>query len=324
MQQRRSMKRSLFLTVAALSSLTLSGCGLAEDLGHFGFRAPLQAGGCVITGCSGHVCADGPLETTCEWREAYACYANAPCERQADGQCGWTQTPSLTACLGGPVTDAGLGTVVDAGVDQDGGAAPCVRGGCSGQLCGETAQSTTCEWHEAYVCYQQATCERQADGQCAFTQDLALTSCLDALAPDAGTDLDGGAAPCFVGGCSGQLCADEPLISTCEWTPAYACYAGESCERQADGQCGWTPSASLLACLAAAQVPEEGTDSGGCFRTGCSAHVCSDEEVITTCEWTPAYACFAKANCERQADGLCGFTHTTASLNCFAAASVEE
>ena len=60
-----------------------------------------DATACVRTGCSGQVCADGDVVTTCEWREEYACYASASCERQADGACGWTETPELAACLGG-------------------------------------------------------------------------------------------------------------------------------------------------------------------------------------------------------------------------------
>ena len=59
---------------------------------------------CLVSGCSNTVCADtevGPQITTCEWREEYACYQNAKCERQDDGQCGWTQTTELQACLGG-------------------------------------------------------------------------------------------------------------------------------------------------------------------------------------------------------------------------------
>ena len=64
--------------------------------------APLpDATACVRTGCSGQVCADSDVVTTCEWREEYACYASASCERQADGACGWTETPELAACLGG-------------------------------------------------------------------------------------------------------------------------------------------------------------------------------------------------------------------------------
>jgi len=32
--------------------------------------------------------------------------------------------------------------------------------------------------------------------------------------------------------------------------PEYACYADATCERQADGACGWTEDAVLAACLA--------------------------------------------------------------------------
>ena len=56
---------------------------------------------------------------------------------------------------------------------------------------------------------------------------------------------------CFVGGCSAQICSDqEGVISTCEFRPEYACYQQASCERQADGECGWTQTPALQACLA--------------------------------------------------------------------------
>lgn len=55
---------------------------------------------CQVTGCSGQICADQDVITTCEARKEYACYETATCERQADGQCGWTETPELQACLG--------------------------------------------------------------------------------------------------------------------------------------------------------------------------------------------------------------------------------
>jgi len=55
---------------------------------------------------------------------------------------------------------------------------------------------------------------------------------------------------CFVGGCSGQICSDrEGVVSTCEWREEYACYQQATCERQADGACGWTSTAELDACL---------------------------------------------------------------------------
>lgn len=58
---------------------------------------------------------------------------------------------------------------------------------------------------------------------------------------------------CYVGGCSGQLCTDDPeAISTCEWLEEYACYREATCERQIDGQCGWTQTDTLVECLATA------------------------------------------------------------------------
>ncbi len=57
-------------------------------------------------------------------------------------------------------------------------------------------------------------------------------------------------SPCYVGGCSGQLCTDSPdIASTCEWRESYACYQNTTCERQVSGQCGWTETAELKACL---------------------------------------------------------------------------
>ena len=59
-------------------------------------------GPCKPTGCSGIVCSDEEVMTTCEYRPEYACYETATCTRQADGKCGWTQTPELQACLDNP------------------------------------------------------------------------------------------------------------------------------------------------------------------------------------------------------------------------------
>lgn len=60
------------------------------------------------------------------------------------------------------------------------------------------------------------------------------------------------AAACFVGGCSGQICSDQKdAVSTCEYSELYACYKQSfaRCERQANGQCGWTETPELASCL---------------------------------------------------------------------------
>lgn len=54
---------------------------------------------------------------------------------------------------------------------------------------------------------------------------------------------------CHVGGCSSQLCGDEPEGSTCEWIPEYECYRSATCERQDDGACGWTETPDLEDCV---------------------------------------------------------------------------
>jgi hypothetical protein len=64
-----------------------------------GEAEPPVASGCRPTGCSGQVCADEDVITTCEFRPEYACYRDATCERQADGRCGWTMTTELRSCL---------------------------------------------------------------------------------------------------------------------------------------------------------------------------------------------------------------------------------
>jgi hypothetical protein len=58
---------------------------------------------CYVGGCSGQFCSDQEgLISTCEWRDEYACYDTATCERQPDGLCGWTPTAELDACLADP------------------------------------------------------------------------------------------------------------------------------------------------------------------------------------------------------------------------------
>lgn len=63
---------------------------------------PTPLGACYKGGCSGQLCSDTPdMVSTCEYREEYACYQTASCERQSNGQCGWTETNALKMCLSG-------------------------------------------------------------------------------------------------------------------------------------------------------------------------------------------------------------------------------
>ncbi len=71
-------------------------------------KGPEATGGCVVGGCSGQLCisaeeaAQGGGISTCEFREEYACYQDAVCEKQATSSCGWTMDAKLTQCLQSP------------------------------------------------------------------------------------------------------------------------------------------------------------------------------------------------------------------------------
>ena len=66
-------------------------------------RAP-EPSACVRSGCGGELCVEpgSELASICIARPEHACYANATCERQPDGRCGWTMTRELAACLRNP------------------------------------------------------------------------------------------------------------------------------------------------------------------------------------------------------------------------------
>jgi eight-cysteine-cluster-containing protein len=114
------------------------------------------------------------------------------------------------------------------------------------------AATPRCEgvWHPA-----------EAEFGCAPGYEMAYNqdgSCKRCKAAQAGCKRD---ADCMRTGCSGQICASEPLATTCEWREEYACYR-ESFAQCAciNGSCGWAPNPELLQCVSQAQA---GTSSTG-------------------------------------------------------------
>jgi hypothetical protein len=183
---------------------------------------------CVVTGCSGQICADEDVASTCEWLDEYACYQDhGICERDAEGTCGWRPTAELAACL-------------DDGPEPD----PCVVTGCSNQLCAEEETPSTCEWTDEYACYQDhGICERDAAGVCGWRQTEELLACIeDPRTPAEGpcvrnagdactTDAD-----CTAGGCGGELCYN-PAVS--EGASDCDCVAPPASCGCVAGQCAW-------------------------------------------------------------------------------------
>lgn len=66
-------------------------------------------------------------------------------------------------------------------------------------------------------------------------------------------------------------------------------------------------------------LPTQAATQATCKRSGCSGQLCVDidaDDVITTCEYRPEYSCYQEAPCEKQPNGSCGFTPSTALTQC--------
>ena len=88
--------------------------------------------------------------------------------------CSGSSSPSPSSPLPPPSSE-GSGS---AEPTQQAGA--CIKTGCGGTVCADPGNDmmTTCEFKPEHACYRTATCEKQADGKCAWTQSPQLTSCL--------------------------------------------------------------------------------------------------------------------------------------------------
>lgn len=266
---------------------------------------------CVISGCNGELCLDRAAAadiggTICLAKPEYACYRSAECKVQSDGKCGWTQTQELTSCLAQHATVCWNRV----GEENEGNAKRYYwPNGCKGalisaeQACTQATVPLTATEVTGYLAwvaagrhvpqgcdpghrptptptppagchYQQVQC---IQAPCDPVLVCPTTSCRNlwwfdtthrtctqksfcgvymyeglrtfAEKADCEAALTDGNRPCVVTGCSGQICADQQLMSTCEYRPEYACYQQATCARQANGQCGWTQTDTLRACL---------------------------------------------------------------------------
>ncbi|MCA9582641.1 MAG: hypothetical protein KC416_12660 [Myxococcales bacterium] len=153
---------------------------------------------------------------------------------------------------------------------------------CEGADCGKTFGSQS-ECEQAYgQCFETDPCDAQDAGgtgpcqaivgyvwdgkSCTSSSGCTCTGkdC-DSIYQDAASceaahsQCNQGGGTCAVGGCSGQLCYDPATgsgISTCEWRPEYACFKEAICERQNDGQCGWTETPAYSQCIGQASCPQ--------------------------------------------------------------------
>lgn len=167
------------------------------------FDVPIAHAGTCEPSCDDHACEPG---THCELQEVWC--IRAPCPPQP------TCVPD-NACPEGKILDPQTNTCVCASMGL------CITGwSWDPETCQCVSPCATVRCEAGYHC-----------------ESIGPTRCV----PDEGT--------CRRSGCSGQVCADHDVITTCEFRPEYACYRDATCARQADGQCGWTATPELQACL---------------------------------------------------------------------------
>jgi eight-cysteine-cluster-containing protein len=100
-------------------------------------------------------------------------------------QCAGPDGRTFTEIVDEPDTSVGTSSPVVAG--------GCAVGGCSGQICGEVGEAdtmvTTCEYRAEYACYKTASCARQSNGKCGWSQTPELKACLAHPEPLLPTDI---------------------------------------------------------------------------------------------------------------------------------------
>ncbi|MBM4397155.1 MAG: hypothetical protein FJ087_15885, partial [Deltaproteobacteria bacterium] len=69
-------------------------------------------------------------------------------------------------------------------------------------------------------------------------------------AGECGWKCDGPQDLCVASGCSGEVCATEPVFTPCIWKEEFECLKLTKCGSLADGSCGFDPNPEYLACLA--------------------------------------------------------------------------
>jgi eight-cysteine-cluster-containing protein len=121
---------------------------------------------------------------------------------------------------------------------------------------------------ESNQCWGLCTAQPLAAGQCYIDDDCDDGMGCDDSACKKGPPCKGDNCPpcvgaclpekpakeCIITGCSGQICADQPMNSDCAWLPKYACFKLTTCEVLANDQCGWVETSAFLQCLDQAEA----------------------------------------------------------------------
>jgi len=212
---------------------------------------------CKPTGC-GNICSDREIKLTCQPLPEYACYAKANCMRNQQGYCAWDYTEDYKKCRAdlnkcNTNQDCQTGYI-------------CRNGNCEKQVryctreyrpvCGKDGKTypNPCSLKYAGIeldyygtCKNYSGCK--SDSECKQGYICELPKCSDS------TKCQGEAGVCVLAppkcmrtGCSKELCADKPMMSTCMYKKEYYCYQYREC-KETNGSCSWQDTETYKNCL---------------------------------------------------------------------------
>jgi len=122
---------------------------------------------------------------------------------------------------------------------------------CSCQQTGNTTASCRCCASSASWTLAQPTCHNSQNLESCNCQNTSYNVTQTRIAYMNQTTYSN--VTCMKTGSNGELCASVQMVSSTVWNNSYACYWNTSVEctyQSSTGKCGFTPSASLSACLA--------------------------------------------------------------------------
>jgi len=242
---------------------------------HCGYPEDCFVGDACMPGTDAYWCIPGP--TRCN------------CPGVFEPVCGGDGRNYINAC---EAACAGVGVRHEGYCEEPPGEG-CVRAGCSDHLCIEKGMdiASTCEWRPVYQCYQEATCERQLNGQCGFTPTHELVQCLERF----------GQGECrFNEDCPGKLICYPPT-KTCQPICEINCF-------RYDPVCG-TDGVTYACGLAdahchGAEVAYEGECTSGPMCGGFNTGTCADPGLSCECcpIGGPAQSCLCSTPCASDDD----------------------
>jgi eight-cysteine-cluster-containing protein len=260
---------------------------------------------CVVSGCSGEICAATSLDSTCQWLDWYKCLSLTTCGRRADGSCGWDVNAAFLQCRDG----GGVACASNQDCRNDRNLCPdaatcdvaCIDGVCVQQACVPTAETCNgidddCNGIVDDGCTVTRDCYTDAD--CAVGQECDHTGYAEA--PGCCVPLpDGTGCPADYPLCPG-VCVGIPVPCTAndECGVGQVCVAG-TCTTPTPPACTPVKPGSHGACKMVVGWIFDGQQcvlEGGCTcEPDCAAVFAGQKDCEAACGSTSA--CTMDADC---------------------------